>query len=64
MVGHHLPVVLPPGLCVQDQHLVHVERRLGQVVKLDRPGKREMRVVDPNLRWIEGRRGQVTVDIL
>ena len=64
MVGHHLPVVFPSCFCVQNKHLVHVKRGLSDVIELDRAGERQVRIVYPNLRRVEGRSGKVEVHIL
>ena len=64
MVRHHLPVVLPPCLSIEYEHLVHVESRLQQVVEFDWTSKGYMGVVCPDIDWVEDVRGQVAVDIL
>lgn len=58
MVGHHLDVVLPRCLGVDDEQQVEVERGLHHVVHFDGPGEGYMRVAGPKVG------GEVHVDVL
>ena len=64
MVRHHLPVVRPAGLRIEDEDLVHVERGLEQVIELDRASQGYMGVVGPRIDRVQEIRRQVPVDIL
>ena len=64
MMCHHLPVVFSPGLCIDDQNLVEVERGLEEVVELDRASKGYVGVVSPDVDWVQHGRRQVPMNIL
>jgi hypothetical protein len=64
MVGHHLPVVLAPGLGIKNKDLVEIGGKLEEIVELDRTGKRNMRVVYPHVYGIEDTGWEIVVDVL
>ena len=64
MVRHHLPVVRPAGLRIEDEDLMHVERGLEQVVELDGAGQGYMGIMCPHIDRVEDVRGQTRVNVL
>jgi hypothetical protein len=53
MVGHHLPVVLPTCLRIEDQDLVEIECGLGKVVELQRTSQRDMGIIRPHVYRVQ-----------
>lgn len=64
VVGHHLDMVLPSGLCVEDEDGVEPESELREVVELDAAGKWNVRVVDPEVLEAPRGVGKVNVQVL
>jgi hypothetical protein len=64
VMGHHLPVIFPMGLCLGHEDQMGVESRLSDVVELHWSGEQNMRVPDPQRVQICDGRGQVQVDVL
>jgi hypothetical protein len=64
VVGHHLPVVFPSRLGVQDEDLMCVKSSLQQVVELDRTWDRDVGVVQPECLEVGKGRGDITMNVL
>ena len=64
MVGHHLPVVLPPGLGVEHKHLVNVACGLKEIVELDGAGERGVGIASPDVDWVENGCREASINIL
>lgn len=61
MMSHHLPVVLPVGLRVQDKDLVKIESTLGKIVEFECACKGYMRVFGPDVNGVQDVCGEVEV---
>ena len=59
-----MPVVLATRLGIENEDLVEVEGRLGQVIKLDRGRQGDVRIVDPDVHRVEHRGREASVHIL
>jgi hypothetical protein len=47
MVSHHLHMVFPASLGIENEYLMEVEGGLGKIVKLQRSSKGNMGVIRP-----------------
>lgn len=50
MVSHHLHMIFPASLGIENEDLMEVEGGLGEIVKLQRSSKGTMGVIQPQLR--------------
>lgn len=49
MMCHHLPVVFPARLSVEDENLVQVERSLKEIVEFDRSSDGYVGIIYPDV---------------
>ena len=64
MVGHHLEMILPASLSIENKDLVKVKSRLSEIVNFNSASNGYMRVVDPQVDGVQYARRQIVVNIL
>lgn len=64
MMRHHLDMILPSGLGIEDQYLMKVEGSLDEVIKLEGTSKGEMGVIRPQICWVQDTGRKVMMHIL
>lgn len=64
MVGHHLDMILPASLSIENQYLVEVKGSLGKIIKFDSASQGDVRIIQPQLRRVQHSSGKVVVHIL
>lgn len=53
VVSHHLPMILPLGLSIEDEDSVKIESRLVQIIELDGCSEGEMGVTREGGLWVK-----------
>jgi len=64
MMGHHLYVVLPSFLSIENQDLVHVESGLSEIIEFNWSSKRNVGITMPKITWIKYTSRKIDMDIL
>ena len=64
MMGHHLYVVLPPSLSIENQDLVHVESGLSEIIEFNWSSKRDVGITKPKITRIKYTSRKIDMDIL
>lgn len=64
MMGHHLYVVLPSSLSVENQDLVHVESGLSEIIEFNWSSERDVGILKPKITWVKYTSRKIDMDIL
>ena len=64
MMGHHLYVVLPSSLSIENQDLVHVECGLSEIIEFNWSSERDVGITKPKITWVKYTSRKIDMDIL
>ena len=64
MMRHHLYVVLPSSLSIENQDLVHVESGLREIIEFNWSSKWDVGIPKPKITWIKYPSRKIDMDIL
>jgi len=63
MMGHHLYVILPSSLSIENQNLVHVESGLSEIIEFNWSSKRDVGILKPKITWVKYTSRKIDMDI-